>query len=111
MAFDEALAAGVRTALRRRKGVTERKMFGGIAFMLNGHMCCGVINDDLVLRLGEAGAADALTQPHVREMDFTGKPMKSMVYVSPSGYGSDEALRGWVKQAAAFVARLPKKNP
>ena len=93
MAFDETVAARVRKALARQPGVTEQKMFGGLAFMVKGNMCCGVLGARLVLRLGEEAAADALREPHTRLMDFTGKPMKSMVYVAPEGYHQDAALR------------------
>jgi TfoX/Sxy family transcriptional regulator of competence genes len=84
-------------------------MFGGIAFLLNGNMCCGVLKSDLVLRLGEDGAVKALREPHTRVMDFTGKPLRSMVYVSPAGYRADVALRTWVKRALDYVKSLPAK--
>jgi TfoX/Sxy family transcriptional regulator of competence genes len=110
MAFDETLVHRVRSVLGQQKGVTERKMFGGLSFLLNGNMCCGVVNDLLVLRLGEKGAAEALTEPHTRLMDFTGKPMKSMVYVAPDGAKSNEALQEWVRRAVAFASSLPAKG-
>jgi TfoX/Sxy family transcriptional regulator of competence genes len=110
MPFSEALAHRIREALGKRKGITERKMFGGLAFLLNGNMCCGVTGDRLMLRLGERGAAEALAEPHARPMDFTGKPMKSMVYVEPAGLASEEALRKWVGQAVAFASSLPAKT-
>jgi TfoX/Sxy family transcriptional regulator of competence genes len=110
MAFDESVAARVRKALVRRKGVTEKKMFGGIAFLLNGNMCCGVLGDVLLLRLGSEGASEALREPHTRLMDFTGKPMKSMVYVAPAGFATDQALRSWLRLAIAYVSELPAKG-
>jgi TfoX/Sxy family transcriptional regulator of competence genes len=85
-------------------------MFGGLAFLLNGNMCCGVTGDRLMLRLGEDGAREALAEPHARPMDFTGKPMKSMIYVEPAGIASEEDLRKWVGRAVAFAASLPAKN-
>lgn len=109
VAYDEIVAGRVRQVLKRRKGISERNMFGGIAFMLNGNMVCGVNKKDLVLRLGEERAAKALTEPNTREMDFTGKVLKSMVYVSPSGYKSDDALRAWVQRALDFAKTLPAK--
>jgi TfoX/Sxy family transcriptional regulator of competence genes len=109
MAFDESVAQRVRKALARYKCVTEKKMFGGLAFMLNGNMCCGVLQSELVLRLGPENADKALREPHTREMDFTGRPMKGMVYVEPAGIASDNALRKWVRTAAKFVAALPRK--
>jgi TfoX/Sxy family transcriptional regulator of competence genes len=110
MAFDEAVAAHLRKALARRKGVTERKMFGGLAFLLDGNMCCGVLGDRLVLRLGAEGPAEALGEPHTHPMDFTGKAIASMVYVAPEGYATESALRGWVKRAVSFASSLPAKG-
>jgi TfoX/Sxy family transcriptional regulator of competence genes len=110
MAFDEALADRARSVLGRRKGITERKMFGGLAFLLNGNMCCGVTKDRLMLRLGEDGAAEALAEPHTQPMDFTGKPLKSMVYVTPEGTMADKDLQEWVRRAVAYAASLPPKG-
>lgn len=109
MAFDENLAGRVRAVLGQREGLAERKMFGGLAFLLHGNMCCGVLKDQLMLRLGEAGAAEALAGSHTRPMDFTGKPMKSMVFVDPAGFRSEEDLRKWVGRAVAYVSTLPAK--
>ena len=109
MAYDEAVAERVRSVLKRRRGISERKMFGGIAFMLKGNMCCGVLDEDLVLRLGNNAAAEAMNFPHTRPMDFTGKPLKSMVYVDPAGYRSDEDLRAWIERAVNHVKTLPPK--
>ena len=88
----------------------ERKMFGGVAFMVNGHMCCGVVKNDLVLRLSPEQAAASLHQPHARPMDFSGKPMKSMIYVGPLGTDSDQGLETWVDSALSFVRGLPAKD-
>ena len=110
MPFDEAVAQRVRKALARQPGISERKMFGGLAFLLQGNMCCGVLADQLVLRLGPEASNEALKQPHVRAMDFTGKAMKSMVYVEPAGYAADAALRQWVKRAVEYAAALPAKK-
>ncbi len=109
MAYDEALAERLRGVLARRAGVSERKMFGGIAFMLNGNMCCGVTGADLMLRLGNEGAAAALGESHARPMDFTGMTMKSMVFVDADGIGGDDDLRGWVMRAVDFAGTLPAK--
>ena len=109
MAYDETLAGRVREILAGIDGeVTERKMFGGLAFMLNGHMFTGIVGEELMLRLGEAGAEAALRREHVREMDFTGRPMKAMVFVGPAGL-EGRALAEWVTSAAAFAATLPPK--
>lgn len=109
MAFDEGLADRVRQILKRKRGVTERRMFGGVAFLLNGNMCCGVVKTDLMLRLGDSGVRKALEKPHTRRMDFTGKPLKSMLFVDSTGTDSDEALQAWVEAAAAFARTLPPK--
>ena len=109
MAYNEELATRVRKALGRRKGLKEQKMFGGIAFMLRGHMCCGVQDDDLMLRLGPDLATKALKRAHTRPVDFTGRVMKSMIMVAPAGHKTDAALKTWVVKAAAFAASLPPK--
>lgn len=109
MAFDEALADRIRDALAARAEVSERKMFGGIAFMLAGNMAVGVIGEDLMVRLDPADAEKALGDPHTRPMDFTGKPMKNMVYVDPQGTASDEGLAAWVDAGADFASSLPPK--
>ena len=109
MAYDEALAGRVRAVVADIDAeVTERKMFGGLAFMLNGHMFTGVVGGELMLRLGEAGAAAALRREHVREMDFTGRPMKAMVFVGPAGLRG-RALDEWVTTAADFARTLAPK--
>ena len=108
MAYDEEIATRVRRALGRRK-MDERKMFGGIAFMCNGHMCCGVSDDKVVLRLGNEGAAAALEEADIEEMDFTGKPIKSMVYLTEGIHADQKELRKWIDRAARFVAALPPK--
>jgi TfoX/Sxy family transcriptional regulator of competence genes len=108
VAYDEDLASRVRAVLPPAKAVTERQMFGGLAFMLGGHMFCGVVRDTLMVRLGPDGADRALNRPHVRPMDFTGRPMKGMVFVEPAGlHGA--AVREWVAAAAAFARELPPK--
>lgn len=109
MAYDENLAERVRTILASEPSLSERKMFGGIAFMIEGHMCCGIVGHDLMLRLGPDGSDAALKRPHVRPMDFTGRPMTSMVFVEPEGHRGG-ALRRWVEQAATFARELPPKR-
>jgi TfoX/Sxy family transcriptional regulator of competence genes len=111
MAYDEKLAARVRKAVTKRKDVSEKKMFGGIAFMLGGKMCCGVLKRDLVVRVGADGYAQALAQPHARPMDFTGRAFKGFVYVGPRGYKTPKKmLQRWVDQAAEFVVSLSANN-
>jgi hypothetical protein len=109
VAYDEDLAHRVREVLPDGEAVTERQMFGGLAFMLGGHLLCGVVKDALMLRLGPEGAGRALGQPHVRPMDFTGRPMKGMVFVDPPGLDDGE-LRQWVDAAAGYVRGLPPKQ-
>lgn len=109
VAYDEKLADRVRQALSGRKGLTEKKMFGGVAFMLRGNMCCGVVKNDLVIRFGPHGYDKALHEPHARPMDFTGRPLKGFVFVDPGGYRTDKALAKWVKQAVNFARTLPSK--
>ena len=109
MAYDEQLADRVRGVLARRKDVSEKKMFGGLSFMLGGNMCCGVDKDNLMIRVGPEQYETALAQPHARPMDFTGRPLKGMVYVDPEGYRTDAALAAWVKRGVGFAASLPAK--
>src|SRR3989304_10001362 len=109
MAYDEKLAERVRRALTPRESLVEKKMFGGIAFMLRGNMCCGIVRDDLMVRVGPERHEEALAQPHARPMDFTGRPMRGMVYVTPEGCRTDEALKRWVEQGLNFAETLPPK--
>jgi hypothetical protein len=109
MAYDETLADRVRDALASRAGLSERKMFGGIAFMLGGNMAVGVIGDDLMVRLDPADVERALMEDHVRPMDFTGRPPKGMVFVGPGATAKDPDLAGWVDMGADFAASLPPK--
>jgi TfoX/Sxy family transcriptional regulator of competence genes len=109
MAFDEAVAGRVREALAGSPDVVEKKMFGGIAFMVRGNMCCGVIGDRLMLRVGPKGDETALSRPHAKAMDFTGRPMKGMVYVEPEGFASARDLRMWIGRAMEFTLSLPAK--
>jgi TfoX/Sxy family transcriptional regulator of competence genes len=112
MAYDEVLAERIRTALRGRDDVVEKKMFGGITFMVAGRMACGVVHDDLMVRVGPDGHDEAIAEPHARPMDFTGKPMRGMVYVAPAGVATDDALRGWVERAVrvATAVGLPARG-
>lgn len=109
MAYDEEIANRIREALAQQDGVDEKKMFGGLAFMVHGHMCCGALGDEIMVRVGPDQYEAALAQPHARAMDFTGKPMRGMVYVGPEGIASDEDLAAWVGRGLAFVTGLPPK--
>lgn len=108
MAYDLDLAERIRWVLVD-DGVTERVMFGGIAFMLRGNMVCGVIRETLMLRLGPELSAAAVQEPYARPMDFTGKPMRSMVLIDPLGVETDDQLAAWIERARAFVGTLPPK--
>lgn len=93
----------IRAALREITPFEEKKMFGGICFMVNGNMTCGMAKGDLMLRLGNEGAAVALGEPFVKPMDFTGRPMKSMVFIEPGGFEADGDLRQWIGRAVAYA--------
>ena len=110
MPYNEQLAERIRAIVGDGPGLTERKMFGGIAFMLNGNMFCGVIRDDLMARVGPDRHEEALASAGARPMDFAARPMNGMVFVSPEGYATDEQLRGWVEQTLDFVRSLPPKK-
>jgi TfoX/Sxy family transcriptional regulator of competence genes len=109
MAYDEGLAERLREIYEAAGGAAEKKMFGGLAFMVNGHMSCGVVNDTLMARVGPETYRQALGLPHAREMDFTGKPLRGFVYVAPEGIESDQALESWVAMSLRFVRSLPPK--
>ena len=109
MAYDLELAERIRVVFGRLGDFSERNMFGGLCFLVNGHMCCGIVKTDLMLRLTPETATAALREPHTRPMDFTGKPMKSMIYVSAAGIRSDSSLLKWVRTADQIARTLPTK--
>jgi hypothetical protein len=109
MAYDEGLAERLREVFAHRRGVVEKPMFGGLCFMVNGYMVVGIVDDTLMARVGPEGYSAALRLPHVREMDFTGKPMKGYVYVDPPGFDAQADLEGWVERCVRFVSTLPKR--
>ena len=109
MTFDETLAARIRRLLGKRAGVVEKKMFGGVTFMLRGNMCCGVHRDALIARVGPAEAVKALDEPHTRVFDLTGRPMKAWVLVEPEGIAGDAPLEKWVDRAAKYAESFPPK--
>jgi TfoX/Sxy family transcriptional regulator of competence genes len=110
MAFSESLAARIRGALARKKAVEEKKMFGGVGFLLNGNLLVGVWKDSLCVRLGPEQAEQALLEPHVKEFDITGRVMKGWVLVAPEGVEGDDQLQGWIQRAVKFVGKLPAKE-
>jgi TfoX/Sxy family transcriptional regulator of competence genes len=110
MAFSEALAERIRRGMARRKGIEEKKMFGGIGFLLNGNLLVGVWKESLIARLGPEEGDEALKEPHVKEFDITGRPMKGWVLVEPEGVTGDDQLKGWIQRAVKFVGKLPAKE-
>lgn len=111
MSYDEGLAERIREQLLDRHDVEEKKMFGGLCFMVSNHMCCGIVKDTLMARVGPNNYAKCLARKHVSEMDFTGRAMKGMVYVSPEGIESDKNLAEWIGICTDFIESLPAKKP
>jgi TfoX/Sxy family transcriptional regulator of competence genes len=109
MAYDEQLADRIRGILGERKDVSERKMFGGVAFLIAGHMCVGIVGKDLMVRVGKEAFEKAVGAPHARPMDFTGKPSTGSVYIAPAGVKATPALRKWVEEGVKLISSLPAK--
>jgi len=109
MAYDETLASRVRALMIEEPGFTEKKMFGGICFLLNGNMACGLVNDDLIVRVGLESWDAALELPETRVFDLTGKVMRGWVQVGPAGTADDAGLADWVARGVAFARSLPPK--
>ena len=110
MAYDRGLVERVRSLLQRKAEFSERRMFGGLAFMVNGHMCCGVFKTDLVLRLAPETVIASLSEPNTRPMDFTGRPIRSLIYVDAMGIDAEEALERWIGKALLYARSLPPKD-
>ncbi len=110
MPYDEGLAQRIRELLEGEMTFEEKKMFGGLAFMVQDYMAVGITGEDLMVRLAKEDHNAAVARPHVRTMDFTGKPMKGFVYVDPEGAASDEDLREWVNRGVSYVGTLPPKK-
>lgn len=109
MAYSESLAERIRQVLGRQRGITEKKMFGGVGFLLHGNLCVGIWKKSLITRLGPEQAKAALREPNVGEFDITGRPMKGWVMIEPAGIETDEQLINWIQQSTAFVDTLPRK--
>ena len=109
MAYDEGLAQRVREEMLELPGFVEKKMFGGVGFMLQGNMACGVNGEDLIVRVGPERYEDALARPHTKPFDMTGRPMKGWVMVSPQGVEADKDLQDWVQQGVEVASSLPAK--
>ena len=111
MSYDESLARRVEKNLRRRRGWTRKKMFGGICYMLNGNMCCGVLDDELIVRAKPDEYERAMKRPHTRVLDFTGRPMKGFVVVRPPGWRAEAALKNWITLGIRCARSRPPKKP
>jgi TfoX/Sxy family transcriptional regulator of competence genes len=109
MAFNEVLATRIRQALTRKRGIEEKKMFGGVGFLLNGNLLVGVWKDSMIVRVGPDQSDQALSEPHVRAFDITGKPMKGWVLVEQDGIAEDDELQHWIERAQRFVKTLEAK--
>ena len=109
MTYDEGVVERVRTVLDGQTGISEQRSFGGLSFLLNRNMCCGVLNDELVVRVGPDAYDDAVARSHARPMDFTGRPMRGWVYVAPDGFSEDADLDRSVALGVAFASSLPAK--
>lgn len=110
MSYDENLAVRIRGQFDGLKGVEEKRMFGGLCFMLSHHMCCGIVKDTLMARVGPDNYQKCLARKYASEMDFTGRALKGMVYVAPTGIKSNSQLAGWLNLCIAFVQSLPAKK-
>ena len=109
MAYDESLAERIREVLARQTGIEDKKMFGGIGFLLDGNMCVGVWKENLIVRIGPDAYEGALAEPSVVEFDITGRSMKGWVMVEPEGTDEDDDLKDWIQRAVRFVRTLPAK--
>jgi TfoX/Sxy family transcriptional regulator of competence genes len=109
MPYDEGLAQRIRELLEDDARIAEKRMFGGVAFFVNGHMAVGIIRDELMVRVGPAGYEAALAAPHARAMDFTGRPMRGFVVVAPAGFEEDAELRGWLERGVAHAAAAERE--
>ena len=109
MTYDPEAAERVRQALSGRDGVVEKKMVGGLSFLVNGNMCCGITGTALMIRVGAEGREQALSEPHVRPMQFGGRGGAGFIRVEPAGFAADDALASWVQRGLDFVSGLPAK--
>ena len=110
MAYDVALAERIARLLTGKKRVTQKQMFGGVCFLLNGHMCCGVAGEQLVVRVGPERYESVLRKTHAKPMDFTGRPLRGFVYVMPQGLRSRAALKTWIDLSLRYAESLPAKR-
>ena len=109
MPYNEELATRIREILKAEKGLSEKKMFGGVGFLVRGNLACGAHKDELILRLGETDFRTALKTAHARIFDMTGRPMKGWILVAKDGYKSEKVLQGWIRKSLEFARSLPPK--
>lgn len=109
MAYDEMLTMRIRAALGPLPELVEKKMFGGVGFLINGNMACGVHKNGLIVRVGVATYQKTLSRPHTRVFDMTGRPMTGWVVVEPEGCATEADLKAWVEQALVFARSIPAK--
>ena len=109
MSYDPAAAERVRQLLSGRSNVVEKKMVGGLSFLVNGNMCCGITGTELMVRVGAESREQALREPYVRPMLFAGRALSGFICIEPEGYAADEALASWVQRGLDFVSGLPGK--
>jgi TfoX/Sxy family transcriptional regulator of competence genes len=109
LSYDPEAAERVRRLLSSRDDVVEKKMVGGLSFLVNGNMCCGITGTALMVRVGADGREQALREPHVRPMQFAGRPMSGFICVEPAGFAADDALARWVRRGLDFASGLPVK--
>ena len=109
MAYDDALVERVRSYLKTTPNQSEKNMFGGLAFLVSGNMCCGVVNNKLMARVGPDAYEDLLHETHANTMDFTGRPLRGIITVSSEGLSEDQALHDWIDHCAEFIDTLPPK--
>ncbi len=110
MAYNIQLAERIRAQLKRAAGLQERKMFGGVGFLINGNMACGVHKDELMVRINPERNAELLGRPHTRPFDLSGRPMAGWILVGPAGYQTDEVLAAWIGLGVEFARALPQKK-
>jgi TfoX/Sxy family transcriptional regulator of competence genes len=110
MACDALLVKRIETLLRRKRSVTQKKMFGGICFLVNGNMCCGVEGDKLVVRVGPEHYEQLLQRRHVKPMDFTGRPLRGFIYVMSEGLSGQKTLHSWLEWGIRYARSLPEKR-
>ena len=110
MSYDEGLGERVRDALGDRSDVSEKRMFGGLAFLVRGRMCVGIVKDELMVRVGPEAYGHLVKEPHAREMTFTGRPMTGFLYVASPGFESDADLQRWVGRGVSYACLPPAKG-